>query len=326
MAEAGGTSRIRSGAVRPAFALGALIALAPLLAGCELQEVTVVEVADVVVVEAYALVRLPAPGTGSFDPGGLWAFVSRTVGATDDLSVPGARVEVERDDGTVFALAEAPLENCVREAAAPRPGTCYDAGDAASMLGPGDALSLRVELPDGRVLEGETQLPGRFTVEGDPLACRVPGDTPYEIRWSRSEGAQAYVNETRIQNLDIALAEEGIEAPANLYLLGLSISDADTTIVFPGEFGVFQRFDLDQALAVRLQSGLPSGAQAHVGISAADRNYVNWARGGNFNPSGQVRVPSVRGDGTGVFGSIVTRRFQVFAGDIDPTAPPCPGS
>lgn len=319
-------SMIRSGVARPALFLAALLALATLLTGCELQEVTVVEVADGVVVEAYAVVKLPARGTGAEEQESLRAFLSRTVGAADDLSVPGALVEVGRDDGTIFELAEAPLENCVRQAAAARPGTCYDAGDAASVLAPGDALSLRVELPDGRILEGETQLPGHFTVEGAPLECRLPGDTPYEIRWSRSEGAQAYVNETRIQNLDIALAEEGIEAPANLYLLGLSISDTDTTIVFPGEFGVFQRFDLDQALAVRLQSGLPSGAQAVVGISAADRNYVNWARGGNFNPSGQVRVPSVRGDGTGMFGSIVTRRFFVVAGDADPSTPLCPGS
>ncbi|NIR36178.1 MAG: hypothetical protein GWN02_08535, partial [Gemmatimonadetes bacterium] len=93
-----------------------------------------------------------------------------------------------------------------------------------------------------------------------------------------------------------------------LYLLGLSVSVADTTITFPSEFGVFNRLDLDQDVAVRLQRGLPAGVSAEVTITAVDRNYVNWARGGSFNPSGQVRVPSLRGDGTGVFGSTVGRR------------------
>ena len=50
-----------------------------------------------------------------------------------------------------------------------------------------------------------------------------------------------------------------------------------------------------------------------MSIAAADRNYVNWVRGGNFNPSGQVRVPSVRGDGTGVFAATVVRSLRVFA-------------
>jgi hypothetical protein len=65
-------------------------------------------------------------------------------------------------------------------------------------------------------------------------------------------------------------------------------------------------------------------------ISATDRNYVNWVRGGNFNPSGVVRVPSVGGDGIGVFASTVTRTFEVVV-NPDPagglfTAPACPSS
>ena len=108
-----------------------------------------------------------------------------------------------------------------------------------------------------------------------------------------------------------------------LYLLGLSISDQDTTIVFPSEFGVFNRFELDQAVAVRLQQGLPPATVAEVTITAVDRNFVNWARGGNFNPSGQVRVPSLDGDGTGVFAATVKRRFVVIS-ESQAAAPPCP--
>jgi hypothetical protein len=52
---------------------------------------------------------------------------------------------------------------------------------------------------------------------------------------------------------------------------------------------------------------MPAGTAARVTVSAVDRNYVNWVRGGNFNPSGTVRIPSVEGDGTGFFGTSVTR-------------------
>jgi hypothetical protein len=112
-----------------------------------------------------------------------------------------------------------------------------------------------------------------------------------------------------------------------LYLLGLAVSAADTTIVFPGEFGAFDRYDLDQGLALALQKGLPAGTDARVVVTAADRNYVNWVRGGNFNPSGVVKIPSLRGDGTGVFATSVSRSFQVVApkAGAAPSAPPCAG-
>ena len=150
-------------------------------------------------------------------------------------------------------------------------------------------------------------------------------DTPLEVRWTRSAGAWAYVNETSINGLPAALAPENIEVEEDpLYLLGLSISASDTTVVFPSEFGVFDRFDLEQDLALRLQRGLPGGTDAQVTIAAVERNYVNWVRGGNFNPSGQVRVSSLRGDGSGVFGAAVLRRFSVVAESPPSVRPDCP--
>lgn len=306
--------------------LGSFCAL--LLTGCELQDVTVVEEEDVVVAEAYALVGVPGRELGIQNR--LWVFLGRTRGGEDLPSVlRDARVEVTRPaDGVRFRLERAELDECVSDPSRERPGVCYDAGVAAVGLRPGDELELDILLSDGRALEGRTRIPGAFRVENDASECVLPPNTSFEVRWTRSDGARAYVNETRIDGLDVALGEEGVEAPEELYLLGLSLSASDTTIVFPGEFGIFDRFDLDQELTVRLQQGLPDGTQATVGISAADRNYVNWARGGNFNPSGQVRVPSVRGDGTGVFGSIVMRRFGVFVGSSDPSGalPRCPGA
>ena len=86
--------------------------------------------------------------------------------------------------------------------------------------------------------------------------------------------------------------------------------------------GVFERFELDRDVALALQRGLPSGASADIVVAAGDENYVNWVRGGNFNPSGQIRVPSLVGDGTGVLGSLVTRTVTVLT--QSPGYPVCP--
>ena len=59
-----------------------------------------------------------------------------------------------------------------------------------------------------------------------------------------------------------ALAPQGIAVEEDpLYLLGISVSEEDTTVVFPTEFGVFDRFDLDRDLA--LAEKVDQGHQAH---------------------------------------------------------------
>ena len=284
-------------------------------AGCELEEVSVVQVEDVVVAEVYANV--------AEDPAAneIFAFLHQTVGqgdpVADEVELLSARVTVRRDDGTVIPLQGEQVVECMEDEPTDLPVACFVADStAASVVRPGDLLSVEIELFDGGRLEGATVVPGAFDLVGVPSACTLPPDELLPLQWTRSEGAWAYVNETAIAGLPQALRSEGIEVEEDpLYLLGLSISDADTTTVFPAEFGVFNRFDLDQDLAVRLQSGLPAGTSAEVTITATDRNYVNWARGGNFNPSGQVRVPSLRGDGTGVFGATVNRRILVAVPD-----------
>ena len=138
-----------------------------------------------------------------------------------------------------------------------------------------------------------------------------------DLIWTRSPGAWAYTAETLIWGLREALEPEGLELEADsIALTSVAVSDADTLIVFPSEFGVFDRFSLDSDLALLLQEGIPRGAKASIVVAAVDRNYVNWIRGGNFNPSGTVRVPSLRGDGIGVFGSVVRR--SVFVEGLDP--------
>lgn len=299
-------------------ALLAASAASLVLAGCELEEVTIVDPEDVVVVEAHVQAGER-----------ITAFLHRTLTSEGtSMPVPGATVTVRGSDGTTLELAETDIDRCVVTTPIDGTGTCHFANPlAAGIVHPGDTLSLRVDLPDGGVLESQAVVPGAFEIVGIGEACSLPSDTPLDVRWTRADGAWAYVNETLLQRVEEAFGARGISVDPEddpLYLLGLSVSAADTTIVFPGEFGLFNRFELDQELAVALQTGLPPGIWADVTITAADRNYVNWVRGGNFNPSGQVRVPSVRGDGTGVFAASVVRGFRIFVTDAPSTAPPCP--
>jgi hypothetical protein len=293
-------------------------------AACTLADVTVVDVDDVVIAEIYVEVNR-GPGLDNR----VTAFLHRTVGGVGPgfSEVPGARVVITRPDGFSAELVEAALEGCVETTPIGGTGTCYLLPPAeGNLLGPGDELQARVSLPGGGVLMGASEVPGDFVLDDLPDGgyCTHPPATPLELRWSQARGAWAYVNETSIRGLaahfaDAAL-EDGVDDP--LYLLGLSISAADTTIVFPGEFGLFNRFELDRIVSLELQEGLPARTAADVSISATDRNYVNWVRGGSFNPSGQVRVPSLVGDGVGVFGTVVVRRFAVAVepGPGDPGA------
>jgi hypothetical protein len=311
-------------------ALGAVVLVT---AACELQEITLVQADDVVVAEAYVeLGFAPTPDRAT-------AFLHRTLAGGTGASrpVPGAKVVITRRDGYSLEMAETDIGTCVRSTPVDDTGTCYWAASGVTYrILPGDTLDLQITLADGGVLGGTTVIPGDFTLLTPapgtynvfPPRCHQPPSTPLELRWTRSAGAWAYVNETFLSGLRDALEPKGIPVENDpLYLLGVSVSAQDTTIVFPGEFGVFDRFDLDQALAVELQRGLPAGANGRVTITAADRNYVNWIRGGNFNPSGQVRIPSLRGDGTGVFGSSVTRALYVSTDSTgaEAGAPPCAG-
>jgi hypothetical protein len=290
--------------------------------GCELTEVTLVEFADIVVAEVYVSV-VETPGDNR-----LSAFVHGTSSGAGPSSerFDDAVVRVTRASGSEATLGLSPIERCVADRPEGSDGSCFEASAVfLADVQPGEELRVEVTLGDGRSLLGVTRIPGAFEVDGVSSVCRVPPDTRLPLAWSRSDGAWAYLSEASITGLGAALAGEGIEAPDTLHLLGLSISEADTTVVFPNEFGVFDRFDLDRALTVRLQDGIPEGSSADVAIVAVDRNYANWVRGGSFNPSGAVRVSSLTGDGSGVFGASVTRRFRLVSTSDATAAPGCGG-
>lgn len=314
------------GRVRAVVALMGLAA-----AGCSLQEITIVDVEDVVVAEVQVQI-----GEGLLGGDRVTAFLHRTVGGLGSgfHPVPGAEIVISRDNGASVELTEAAIERCVSATPEGGTGSCYWMAPATSVgFGPGDHLRLRIHLASGGVLTSSTVVPGEFAILGiaEGAQCSLPPSTPLTIRWTASEGTWAYVNETLILGMKNAFLPLGIEVESDtLELLGLSTSASDTTIVFPSEFGIFSRFELDQDLATSLQAGLPPGTRAPVTISATDRNYVNWARGGTFNPSGQVRVPSIQGDGTGVFASTVTHTFEVVVNPAPQggsfSAPACPAS
>ena len=293
-------------------------------AGCSIQETLIVELEDLVVAEVHVEI-----GGALLGGNRVMAFLHRTLGT----SVPGAGVVITRGGTSSVELQEADQDACYQDRRTR--GTCYVASqEVADKFQPGEQLELTIELSDGRTLRSATTIPGEFTLTGieDGSRCLLPVDTPLTVQWSRSNDTWAYISETLIVGLENSLsgAVASVNEADSLWLLGLSLSASDTTIVFPTEFGIFQRFDLDAEIAAQLQKGLTPGTQASVTVTAANRNYANWARGGNFNPSGRVSIPSVTGDGTGVFGATVTRTFEMV---VDPDSsgaayelPACPTS
>jgi hypothetical protein len=293
------------------------------VASCELREIVTAGSEDVVIAEVY----LRTDSTGQI----AWLHRTRTDGGIT-REVPNARIEVTNaTTGRVIAYQAAPDSMCVvasRDARGQELGSCYVSPATASpVVIPGQRYNLRITLPDGGEMTGTTVVPGDFRVlRPATQICTLPPATRLELMWSASAGAWVYPAETNIFGLRRILQQQGIEIeddPLNLF--GLSVSSADTTMVFPAEFGLFDRFDDDLLEAlVALQQGLPAETRAEVIIGAADRNYVNWERGGTFNPSGLVRIASIRGSGTGTFGSIVLKRFEIHVttGNL-PGVPAC---
>jgi len=286
----------------------ALVAAVALLAGaCDLAEVATAPGDDVVVVEA--VLRT--------DRLNQQVLLHRSLQGRFSGGVPGARVTITGNAGEARTLAE--TTGCFRIDPAYQQadslqfeGSCYASnGDFA--VRPGGIYELRVETADGRVIRGRTQIPADFTVpsvpvgSGSELICSLAPETTFTLTWTRSPGAASYVADLSISGL----AQLGIAAPEPFDLRGLAVSDTDTTIALPAEFGVFERFNYDAELFKEIEDGFPGGIQLAVALAAADRNWVNSVRGGNFNPSGLIRISTVVGDGVGVFGSLVVKHITI---------------
>jgi hypothetical protein len=187
--------------------------------------------------------------------------------------------------------------------------SCYEGPGELEVL-PGATYELRVETTSGKTVRGRTTVPGDFDLlrprtENGPCYLRPRTNLPVE--WSASTGAWGYFASLYLNGMADGLHEAEIPGADRLELSAVSVSERDTTLVVPSQFGLFEAGDLDPRLVAYLQGGLPDGAFGRLYVAAMDRNYVNAVRGGEFNPSGSTRISSVIGDGVGVFGSIVVR-------------------
>ncbi len=320
---------MRSGRGLPTFARAAALLLLLAPSACELTEVTIADSEDVLLAEAYVVWAPPAPRAAAT------VFVHGTLDAEGLLQglSPDLLIEMIAEGGARSALLEVPAEVCVSGASPETtPGRCY-AGALAQSARPGTRVTMELETVDGRSLTGATVIPQDFAIVGpvaDGRTCRVPENRLLDVMWTTSPGAWAYPSEASLRGIRRALLPkdpkfELLDDP--LVVFGLAISDQDTIVSFPNEYGLFDRFsdDVTTKALIELQDGLQSGISATVTVAAADRNYVNWQRGGNFNPSGLVRVPSLRGDGTGVLGSTVQKTVSIEVGIPTPATPECEG-
>lgn len=305
--------------VRPG--LLALLGAAALAAGgCELTEVTTADSRDVLVVEA---VLRPDRLTQQ-------VLLHRTLRGAVVPGEVGAQVRVRAEDGREYPFAQVSRELCMSGDARLLRGqdtlrveaSCYrsQVREGPAWVQPGRSYELLVETARGERVRGTTRVPGDFRLLGlrralrdsssGELRCFLPPRTVLPLTWSSASGAWAYLTEMEVYGLRRVLGGSGVEQiPDPLRLLGVSVSESDTTVLVPTEVGVFDRFSYDQELLRAIQFGFPEEVQVQVVVAAADRNFVNAVRGGEFNPSGTVRYSSVVGDGVGVFGSIVPRRL-----------------
>ncbi len=319
------------------------VLLAPFMAACALTEVTLVTPDDVVVAEGQVVIQLDHDD--NIESMSAMALLHRTAEVDGSRAVPGASVTVHGASGVTVSLIEQDsvsscvekradqvfrLDGTIEEIVIPFDGaTCYRAIRSPPPFAPGEKLEMRVTTADGRTMQGASRAPGAFSLAGAGHAngvCRMDPDTHTRISWSQATGSWAYAADSRIEGLSRALAGRDINVPDSLYLLGLSIG-RDTVIDFPKDFGVFDFLDGtddERKIIRRLAEGMPQGSRAMIVLAAVDRNWVNWARV-SFNPSGDVRVPSVFGQGSGVFGTAVQRIINVMAAPATESSgvPPC---
>jgi hypothetical protein len=307
----------------------ATAAAALALSACTIADVTVAPGDDRLVVEA--VLRT--------DTRGQFILLHRGVRSGVAEGEVDATVVVTRGDGVSIPFYETAdpcyaIDSAYLQAEDPVDirGTCYASPRSlGNWVVPGATYDLSVRTLRGEEARGRTTVPGAFTLRGvsvsrlehEPaLPCTLPPLTPLPLTWTQAAGAWGYIAPLRIWGLSRVLPDT-FNAPDPLQLVGVSVSAADTSLVLPGEFGVFDRFDYDQNLLRLLQTGLPAGTTARVVVAAGDRNYINGVRGGSFNPSGPIRISSIVGDGVGVFGSLAPLTTILEVGTPGPGAIRC---
>ena len=296
----------------------AIAALLPLLAACQLDWTQVDE--EVLLVASVTAILTVDPMDSTVQSTDVFALLIRDA---IDHQVPEASVRIVGSSGRTLQLEELPdtSEACLMDLGwgkATGTGTCYIASVPSAYFAPLEELSLRVATPDGKQLSGASTIPGLFTPSHLSLQdgrCRATPETNYKIDWNPVERGWAHIAEAEFTGLRRNLWDN----PDPLYLTAawMAAPSYRSEMAFPRkliEDGV--TFNARKA-ARRLEAGLPWGVTVDLAIAAIDRNWANWIRPGQVHPGGDVPVPSVFGDGTGLFGTAVRWTATIESRDAE---------
>lgn len=234
--------------------------------------------------------------------------------------VPEASVRIVGESGRTLQLEELAdtADACRGASGYTVPGTCYAASVPRAYFEPLEELSLHIALPDGGRLHGKSLIPDFFAPSGltaEDGRCRVNPEAGYRINWSFIRGAWAHIAEAEFTGLRRDLWDD----PEPLYLTTAWMAEYDIgpDMVFPRKLVEGDVPWRARKAARRLETGLPWGVTARLAVAAIDRNWANWIRPGQVSVAGEVPVPSVFGDGTGLFGTAVRWSLTIESRDAE---------
>lgn len=286
-------------------AAGALVLTA---GACELEQVTVgsgerravvhaVLNADalqqVVLVEELLTGRVSIDTVRSFSPGD-------PIATAGGIPIAGAQVVVARVGGDSVVATEDRIGS--RGTGVYRLASSTQPGPFAGVLSlvPGGRYRIAVRTTDGRVVTGETVIPGRPAGLA-PGAGSTAGSFPFNrtrdtvrLRWSPSAGARTYAIR--------------LESPIGPWSF---VNDS-------------LRFDLAGDLRNVFAEGIPSaffpGFSQRLTVAAVDTNFYDYYRSGNDPFSGTGLINRLRG-GIGLFGALMPLESRVLEVRADPRVP-----
>ena len=315
------TSRPGSGS--PLRSATALVALVLALAGCGEREFFTPEDVDVLVVDAVLTVDEPLPAV----------LLGRTLAPDEPVSSAsageaGAQVEVELDDGTVFAYVESPVEK-----------GRYVPVDTAHRVQPSRRYDLRVRSDRGELLTASTLTPPRLRVDGWVLLDATGTEVVGRLR-SFDEVGQDVYTENRL-DWGEGLLEARFERPAEVVAYQVSLFSLDPDSDFAIEPDFFEDEDFEE---IERQGASPMfeaeggtlrlpwfavffEGRYRVEVHATDRNWSDLVRtspsfsnnggfGGNAGDGFDRPIFHVEG-GIGLFGSSSVDSVGFFVVDDD---------